>query len=73
MAAKKDYTEIRDKYETKETNANRQSRRQQQLEAAAKAAGWASWSQFVTALKNGEVEFPKAPVDLPPGEEIEKS
>lgn len=68
MAAKKDYAEIRAKYETKTTNANRQNRRQQQLEDAAKAAGWESWSQFVTALKNGEVEFPKAPVIRPAAE-----
>lgn len=37
----------------------RQRRRQQQLEAMARLAGWDSWSQFVTALKNGEVEFPR--------------
>lgn len=61
MAAEKDYADIRAKYETKATVANRQSQRQQQLEEKARAAGWASWSQFVTALKNGDIEFPKAP------------
>lgn len=39
----------------------RQRRRQQQLEAMARLAGWDSWSEFVTALKNGEVDFPRKP------------
>lgn len=39
----------------------RQARRQKPLEAMARLAGWDNWSQFVTALKNGEVEFPRKP------------
>lgn len=46
----------------KEKGTNeRQAKRQQQLEAMAKLAGWDSWSKFVTALKNGDVEFPRNP------------
>jgi len=40
---------------------DRQARRQKPLEAMARLAGWNNWSQFVTALKNGEVEFPRKP------------
>lgn len=45
----------------KGNSAERQQKRQQQLEAMARLAGWDSWSQFVTALKNGEVDFPRKP------------
>lgn len=61
MAKEKDYESIRAKYENKETTARRQNKRQQELEERAQAAGWDNWSQFVTALKNGEVAFPQRP------------
>lgn len=63
MVTKKYYTAIREKYETKETSARRQNKRQQELESLALAAGWENWSQFVTALKKGVVPFPQRPVD----------
>lgn len=47
--------------ERRKAAKERQRTRQQQLEAMAKLAGWESWSQFVTALKNGQVEFPRKP------------
>jgi len=40
---------------------DRQARRQKPLEAMARLAGGNNWAQFVTALKNGEVEFPRKP------------
>lgn len=43
----------------KESNRLKQKRRQAQLEALAKAAGWGGWSEFVTALRNGEANFPQ--------------
>lgn len=61
MATQKDYNDVRAKYENKETTARRQNKRQQVLEDKARAAGWDNWSQFVTALKNGEVDFPQKP------------
>jgi|GEM_PF-6745282 len=47
--------------ETRESNRERQKKRQNQLEAMARLAGWQSFSEFVTQLKNGKVEFPRKP------------
>ena len=47
--------------ERRESNRERQKKRQNQLEAMARLAGWESFSQFVTQLKNGKVEFPRKP------------
>jgi hypothetical protein len=43
----------------KESNRRKQQRRQAQLEAMAKAAGWNGWSEFVTSLRNGDTVFPQ--------------
>lgn len=48
--------------DSKEGRKRRQSKRYQQLTAMAKLAGWDSWSEFETALKNGAVEFPRKPL-----------
>jgi len=40
---------------------DRQARRQKPLEAMARLAGGNNWSHIFTALKNGEVEFPRKP------------
>jgi len=47
--------------ERRESSRERQKKRNNQLEAMASLAGWESWSQFVTQLKNGKVEFPRKP------------
>lgn len=47
----------------KEANRRKQNRRQTQLEAMAKAAGWGGWSEFVTALRNGNADFPQKEKD----------
>jgi len=47
--------------ERRESNRERQKKRNNQLEAMARLAGWESFSQFVTQLKNGKVEFPRKP------------
>lgn len=45
----------------RQATKERQKRRQQQLEAMARLAGWNGWSEFVTSLRKGEVEFPRKP------------
>jgi len=47
----------------KESNRLKQQRRQAQLEAMAKAAGWKGWSEFVTALRKGDTDFPQKKKD----------
>lgn len=65
MVKGRDYDKVRELYETKDTRRNRQARRRQQLDKLAQAAGWQSYSEYETALKNGEVELPRKfkPVD----------
>jgi len=43
----------------RESNRRKQNRRQTQLEALAKAAGWKNWSELVTSLRKGETIFPQ--------------
>jgi len=47
--------------EVRDSSKERQKKRMNQLEAMARLAGWQSWSEFVTQLKNGKVEFPRKP------------
>ena len=61
MVKGRDYDKVREQYETKDTKRNRQARRRQRLDELAQAAGWASYSEYETALKNGEVGFPRKP------------
>lgn len=41
------------------TSAQKQARRNAELEQLARAAGWPGWSSYVTSVKNGIVKLPK--------------
>jgi len=46
---------------TAKTSAQKQRDRRAALDQAAQASGWGGWSQFATAVKNGEVAVPAKP------------
>lgn len=50
------------------TTKQKQARRMDALNKRAKAAGWKSFSEFSTAVKNGQIKLPTRPEVLPGGD-----
>lgn len=55
MTKQKDYDKVREQYETKETNRERQARRRQRLTKAAQLAGFKTIDDLASAILAGEV------------------
>lgn len=55
MAKEKDYDKVREQYETKETNRDRQARRRQRLTEAAQLVGYTTIDELAAAILAGKV------------------
>lgn len=59
MAKEKDYSKIRQDYETKKTIRDRQARRRQRLTEAAQKAGFPTIDKLADAILSGQVAIVK--------------